>query len=780
MDTENRITFNKPALYVPVGIRGEVLSRVHSEAGHPAANKSYAIIKRFFYWPGLYSDVRRLQQYCLQCRLHTPKKSKAKMAGHLQATAAGQVWVLDLLHLTEAEDGCHLAVCMVDVFSRYAVVEKLSAATSTQVKLAFQDRIMTICSPHKVITDGGSEFKGHFSAAMKELGIEHHVTTPHHSEGHGMVERFNRTVSRGLSKMMLAQGKDQWIHHLGAAMVAYNCTPHTAHKLPPMQVFYNTVESALLPATLDCEAELENKRSSALELVLSRQAMKQVVTKRLEAYNKSMEQSRAEDGRFTRTLSVGATVLIYRDLGGRLKNKWNDRFDGPFVVTMVEEFNKYTVQRIGSDDPPQSEHIDNLVNAPILPAAVDLHGLKLAPALESNEVSNEEAAAITPPPLKAPALKALKPKKQKKYEVEYIAGKIDDKFLIKWKGYDAATWEPITNLDCSKLIKDFHRLSNREKDKLREKTLAAAPEHTALSQLCSIHSTATFISKDLAECANGEIIEEICRELEISLFQVLLIWASPDCRTYSRADASNISRGNEYRDHSDPFRPPKAIFDDKRFEAIKQDALVASVLKSFLKTIKFDMGANLIMENPAGSLRLRPFVWIYEMIIGLTRHTIDYCAFGSDRRKTTDFWCTFPWDPAGDTGNGRCQRKCKAGSWVDTDGVSSYRHPVVVGGNNDRRPTGHYAKSQIPLRLYQDIIQAAAHRAHKEGTLDDRKVIIELFAGSTSLGTVARQAGFDYVAVDISKLSEKSFQRLHCDDTDLMQDYFDIGVASPC
>ena len=94
---------------------------------------------------------------------------------------------------------------------------------------------------------------------------------------------------------------------------------------------------------------------------------------------------------------------------------------------------------------------------------------------------------------------------------------------------------------------------------------------------------------------------------------------------------------------------------------------------------------------------------------------------------------------------------------MDTDGVSSYRHPVVVGGNNDRRPTGHYAKSQIPLRLYQDIIQAAAHRAHKEGTLDDRKVIIELFAGSTSLGTVARQAGFDYVAVDISKLSEKSF-----------------------
>ena len=74
---------------------------------------------------------------------------------------------------------------------------------------------------------------------------------------------------------------------------------------------------------------------------------------------------------------------------------------------------------------------------------------------------------------------------------------------------------------------------------------------------------------------------------------------------------------------------------------------------------------------------------------------------------------------------------------------------------------------------------SAAHRAHSEGTLDDRKVIIELFAGSTALGTVARQAGFDYVAYDFSKSSEKSFRRLH-DEADIMEDYFDIGVAAAC
>ena len=104
-------------------------------------------------------------------------------------------------------------------------------------------------------------------------------------------------------------------------------------------------------------------------------------------------------------------------------------------------------------------------------------------------------------------------------------------------------------------------------------------------------------------------------------------------------------------------RPRLYFSDEKRFEAIKQDVLVVSVLKSFLNAVRTDAGINVIMENPAGSLRLRPFVWIYEMLINLTRHTVDYCAFGVDRKKSTDFWCIFLWEPTRDTGNGQCHKE---------------------------------------------------------------------------------------------------------------------------
>ena len=191
------------------------------------------------------------------------------------------------------------------------------------------------------------------------------------------------------------------------------------------------------------------------------------------------------------------------------------------------------------------------------------------------------------------------------------------------------------------------------------------------------------------------------------------------------------------------------------------------------------------MENPMGSLRYRPFVWIYELLVGLERHTVDYCAFGSDRRKTTDFWCNFEWNPVGDTGDGRCHKRCKSGYWTQLQEKLSFRHPIVVGGSNDRRPIGSFAKSQIPERLHQDLIQAAMDRSRTDGSSARRKTVIELFAGSTSLGTVVRQNDLNYVAVDWSSLSLNSFKKLHSSDecADLMRDYFNIdagAVAAAC
>jgi len=55
---------------------------------------------------------------------------------------------------------------------------------------------------------------------------------------------------------------------------------------------------------------------------------------------------------------------------------------------------------------------------------------------------------------------------EEEYEVEEILdkrkhyGKVQ--YLVKWKGYplSEASWEPLINLNCEELIKEFNRKSN--------------------------------------------------------------------------------------------------------------------------------------------------------------------------------------------------------------------------------------------------------------------------------------------------------------------------------
>lgn len=46
----------------------------------------------------------------------------------------------------------------------------------------------------RVLTDGGSEFKGAFDAACRELGIRHTRTKPRHAWTNGFVERLQGTI----------------------------------------------------------------------------------------------------------------------------------------------------------------------------------------------------------------------------------------------------------------------------------------------------------------------------------------------------------------------------------------------------------------------------------------------------------------------------------------------------------------------------------------------------------------------------------------------------------
>jgi hypothetical protein len=158
------------------------------------------------------------------------------------------------------------------------------------------------------------------------------------------------------------------------------------------------------------------------------------------------------------------------------------------------------------------------------------------------------------------------------------------------------------------------------------------------------------------------MIQRVCKAAGIDIHKVVAIMASPPCETFSLADASNISIGNFYRDHSDPDKPPRSAAScktqsdiTKRRMAMRHDMLMKHLINSVLQDKKKGLNYELIIENPVGSLRQRPYMRGEAWEDLTVKKTVNYCAFGTPYCKHTDFWTTLKsWIPMENTHNGRC------------------------------------------------------------------------------------------------------------------------------
>ena len=114
-----------------------------------------------------------------------------------------------------------------DAASRWAYIVPIKTVDSASIVKAVEDRIIGDgINPKLFITDNGSEFKKHFVDFCKEFSIKSRKSVPHHAEGHGMVEAFNRTIADVIGHMIEEDGGD-WEENLPWARRAYLSSVHT-------------------------------------------------------------------------------------------------------------------------------------------------------------------------------------------------------------------------------------------------------------------------------------------------------------------------------------------------------------------------------------------------------------------------------------------------------------------------------------------------------------------------------------------------------------------------
>jgi hypothetical protein len=191
------------------------------------------------------------------------------------------------------------------------------------------------------------------------------------------------------------------------------------------------------------------------------------------------------------------------------------------------------------------------------------------------------------------------------------------------------------------------------------------------------------------------------------------------------------------------------------------------LVEQLMKSFDFDRlnGAkyHVVLENPRGSLRKRPYM--QDLAWAVCHHVVDYCAFDHPIMKATDFWHTLvTWVPTGTTGNGKCcNGKCGKGSI--NRGTGAFQHGKVVAGPASRAfksQDGLTAKEQkwaVPALLQDEMLACLPCSQSVESSMGEveqqKRFVIDLFSGGQSLRPVALRHNLGYIAVDLTDYALK-------------------------
>lgn len=159
-----------------------------------------------------------------------------------------------------------------------------------------------------------------------------------------------------------------------------------------------------------------------------------------------------------------------------------------------------------------------------------------------------------------------------------------------------------------------------------------------------------------------------------------VVWASPDCTTYSIAACST---------HRNKDRSGKTEY------AKKCDKVNQRVLSLIGEYLLRNPDMVFFIENPRGILRHMDFMQ------GIKRHTVWYCQYGDDRAKPTDIWTNskvwvprpmcrnFKYDENGEIIDRHCHHEsARRGAKTGTQGRG-----------------GSYERSMIPQQLCEEILK---------------------------------------------------------------------------
>ena len=366
-----RLTEEGPVPLIPPSFREWIIRRCHEKwAGHPAVDRTAALVRRHGYWPHLVRDVRELVRACEQCQARTtPARAAPPVQRAVIADRPGQIVGVDFVGPIQARNGARYVLTAVDHFSKYAEAYVTSDCSAATVAGMLARRYIPVHGvPEYLVSDRGTAFT---SALIKRLcgewGISRVLTSAYHPQGNGVCERFHRTLADTIAK--LTRTTWDWERVLPVAVAAYRNLKHASTGYSPN--FLTFGREIRLPGEVGLPTVENTAGTTIKKLQEARRLAKSQLVRAMESRNTQI------NGRRTlRQYEPGDRVYVRQMVPAKpeVRKFWSP-WVGPWTVTRQTTPVNYEVR-----DPSGRLH--------------PLHLMRLKPAFEGG-VPDEAVVPVT-------------------------------------------------------------------------------------------------------------------------------------------------------------------------------------------------------------------------------------------------------------------------------------------------------------------------------------------------------------------------------------------------
>ena len=355
----------KHLLCVPQALIPEIEYICHDaieSGGHLGRNRTIETIRKRFFWPTLYRDVRNYVNECKTCQLMRDRSEKPP--GELMNIKAEDVFYhigMDIVGpFRKSARGNEFILTIIDFATKYAEAIPMRRITSEDILQALFKKIFLKFGVPKIIqSDQGKQFTSIVTQdLLKRLGTDQRFSTAYYPQCNGLVERFNKSIVSMIRKFV-NENHTNWDDLIDYVLWHYNTTRQDSTGFSPYELVFGREPVLLIDHLVEGMREtnspyynqvgeqIEKIRSDARENVNASQRYQKIRYDRLHTANPANQ------------IIPGDYVLIkrHRTVPG-LTTKLLSKYIGPFRVISRLNTNTFLIDFIHKTD---SVNVANLV-----------------------------------------------------------------------------------------------------------------------------------------------------------------------------------------------------------------------------------------------------------------------------------------------------------------------------------------------------------------------------------------------------------------------------------